>query len=423
MYLTFHLALMSLLLATLMLVVRGEMRRIVFALVGAGWLGTVAGFAVQWTSPGRPIRTEDLWTYPQFQPVRQATDLVSLGLRDLYYLALNPNTVLCFLLLFAVGLLVSLYAKPLAAPNVFSCRRLQIRGATIYGACLICQLLFVPALWTHKSDSAQFLGRFSASYMFVIAANLALLAGLLLVIWRYRQIKMFLGNRSRLLSASILIVTLTGLTLLAAPQARSMYITAQNLLFVSALSLLVISWWEWTAANKSLHMNWLRPLPLLYTAAALLVVFAVISVPRYFVAVGALRQWSSVAFMFATTGLVCGYCVGRGFSRHDDSIRARVRLASGVVLVIAYASIVIGQIRLLPDFAAFAREWDERHALLLEFKDKGQTHVEIPPRAFDLKAFLFTPAIVPDDGFDKFDLRHSLLEFCGLESITLISAD
>lgn len=418
-YLTFQLAFMSLLLAILSVFAPRAMRRIVFALIGAGWLGTVAGFAVQWTSPGRPLRTEVIWRYPQFQPVRQLSDLVSLGLHDLYDMALNPNTVLSFLLLFAAGLLVSRYAKPRALPTVFSKRLRNIDGRLVYTACLILQFMFVPVLWTHRSDNAQFLGRFSAAYMFVVIFNLALLAGLLLVIWRYRQIQMFLNNGSRHLSASVLVVTLIALTLLAAPQVRSIHITAQNLLFVTALSLLVISWWEWTSASASLPVIWLRPLPIVYTAAALLVVAAVISVPRYFVAMGALRQWSSIAFMLATTGLVCGYCVGRSISRHDDSIRASVKRASLVVFVIAYASIVIGQLRLLPNFAAFAREWDERHTLLLELKNSGETHVEIPPRAFDLKVFLFTQKIVPDDGYDDVDLGNSVLEFYGLESITL----
>ncbi len=81
---------------------------------------------------------------------------------------------------------------------------------------------------------------------------------------------------------------------------------------------------------------------------------------------------------------------------------------------------MIGQLRLIPDFAQFASEWDERHTLLLELKDSGQTNVRIPPRAFNLDIFLVHGEIVAETGYDP---DESLLEFYGLESITLTTED
>ena len=88
MYLVFQLAFMSLLLALLFVFTVRTLRWKVFALIGAGWLGTLASFAVQWSSPGREIRTERIWQFAQFQPIRDlARACESVCLIDLYQLA------------------------------------------------------------------------------------------------------------------------------------------------------------------------------------------------------------------------------------------------------------------------------------------------------------------------------------------------
>ena len=247
-YLIFQLAFMSFLLAILLAFTRGTLRWKVLLLIGGGWLGTVASLAVQWTAPGRSIRSEAIWQYPQFQPIRHLPDLASHALYDTYHLAVNSDTIVSFTLLFAVGMLVSLGNKPTSLPAIFTSGHKFAGGKLPYVAALIVQLIFIPILWTHSSDDAQFFGRFSVAFMPVVMMNIALIAGIPLLIWRCPQIQAFLRKEPKRLPAYVLIVMLVSLMLLAAPQLRDMHWNAVNFLVATALSLLAVAWWEWTSA-------------------------------------------------------------------------------------------------------------------------------------------------------------------------------
>ena len=415
-YLVFQLAFMSLFLAIMFAFTTGKLRWKVVALIGSGWFGTIASLAVQWTSPGRSLRAEVIWQYPQFQPIRHLPDLVGLGLRDLYNLAMDQETIIGFMLLFAIGMLASQWAKPRLLPTVFSGGASIGNGRLPYLAGLALQLGFFPVIWAHRSDNPLFFGRFSLTFMTVVMMNIALIAGFLLTVWRFRQVSAFLRRHQRRLPAYVLIVTLIGLTLLAAPQLREIHMNAVIFLFVSALSLLALAWWEWTSAMTDRVEKTFRLFPLASTGVALLSVAALIIVPRYFVGIGALRHWSAAAFVLVTQGLVWGVVVGQSLRRLGENAQERLRRASAVIFVIAYAIIVIGQIRLIPDFAQFAREWDQRHALLLELKESGQTQVSIPRRAFDLDIFLLHGEIVSET---RKDFSGALLHYYGFESITV----
>ena len=414
MYLVFQLAFMSFMLAILFAFTRGTLRWKVLMLIGGGWLGTVASLAVQWTAPGRSIRAEAIWQYPQFQPMRHLPDLASLALRDTYHMVVNQETIVSFMLLFAVGMFVSLGVKPTSLPAIFSSDHKFAGGKLPYFAGLIVQLIFIPILWTHSSNDAQFFGRFSVTFMAVVIMNMALIAAILLLIWRLPQIQAFLRREPKRLPVYVLIVMLVVLMLLAAPQMRDMHKNAVIFLVATALSLLAVAWWEWTSYLSDPWAKRLNLIALASTVLALLSVAALITVPRWFVGVGAPRHWSAAAFVLVTQGLVWGFAIGLSIKRQGESGQVRLQMASVVIFTIAYASIVISQVRLMPDFAVFAREWDDRHALLLELKKSGQKHIEIPPRAFDLEDFILGGVIVADDGFPK-----ALLDYYEFDSITL----
>ncbi len=242
-YLVFQLAFMSLFLAIMFAFTTGKLRWKVVALIGSGWLGTIASLAVQWTSPGRSIRTEVIWQYPQFQPIRHLPDLVSLGLRDLYNLAMDQETIIGFMLLFAIGMLASQWAKPRLLPTVFSGGASIGNGRLPYLVGLALQLGFFSVIWAHRSDNPLFFGRFSMTFMAVVILNIALTASFLLLLWRYRQIQAHLRRKPTRLPALVLAFLLFGLLLLALPQLRDMHISALNFMFVSALCLLALAWW------------------------------------------------------------------------------------------------------------------------------------------------------------------------------------
>ena len=414
MYLVFQLAFISFLLVILFVFTTGALRWKVLALIGGGWLGTMASLAVQWTAPGRSIRAEAIWQYPQFQPIRNLHDLGTHALYDTYHMVVNQETIVSFMLLFAVGMFVSLSVKPTSLPGIFSADHKFAGGKLPYFAGLIVQLIFIPILWTHSSNDAQFFGRFSVTFMAVVIMNMALIAAILLLIWRLPQIQAFLRREPKRLPVYVLIVMLVVLMLLAAPQMRDMHKNAVIFLVATALSMLAVAWWEWTSYLSDPWAKRLNLIALASTVLALLSVAALITVPRWFVGVGAPRHWSAAAFVLATQGLGWGFAIGLNIKRQGESGQVRLQMASVVIFTIAYASIVISQVRLMPDFAVFAREWDDRHALLLELKKSGQKHIEIPPRAFDLEDFILGGVIVADDGFPK-----ALLDYYEFDSITL----
>ena len=164
MYLIFQVAFMSLSFGVCLLAIQTVGRQIAL-LLGAGWLGTMAGLALQWTAPGRLVRTDVLHEYPQFHPIRDPGALFDLGLRDLYDMATEPQVVAGALMLFALGLLLSIYAKPLSPPRLLSgfVERIPKRG--VYLAAGLLQLALLPGVWMHNSDEALILYRFSLSFL------------------------------------------------------------------------------------------------------------------------------------------------------------------------------------------------------------------------------------------------------------------
>ena len=96
--------------------------------------------------------------------------------------------------------------------------------------------------------------------------------------------------------------------------------------------------------------------------------------------------------------------------------RASLSAACALALVIVYGSIAISQVSDLPDFMTYAREWDERHELLLALSAAGEHDVVIPPASFDLAAFISTGDIVADKAYIS---DQHLRAYYGLDSITI----
>ena len=422
MYLVFQLAFMSFLLALVSVFTTGTLRWKVLALFSGGWLGTMASLAVQWTAPGRAIRAENFVEtfarHPEFQPTRHLPDLAYIALHETYELVVNQNTITSFLLLFAVGMLVSQGIRRKSLPAVFSGGHTVGSRTLPYVAGLLVQIVFVSVLWAHSSDEAKFFGRFSVTFMPVVIINVVLIAGVPLLIRRVHQLQAFLGKEPKRMWVYILLVMLFALILLAAPQLRDMHKYAQSFLIATALSMLAVVWWEWTSALSVPFEKRFSLLAIAGSVTSLMIVAALVTVPRWFAGeAGGTRVWSSAAFLLVTQGLVWGFTIGQSIrlpGASGQNWQARLQLASAVVFVIAYASIVLGQLRLMPDFIVFAREWDERHTLLLDLKETGQKHIEIPFRAFDLRQFLLHGQIVGEKG----DTWPGLLEYYGFDSIT-----
>jgi len=144
-------------------------RRPTLLLLMAGMFGTVASAVVMLTAPGVQSRAE--WTANFVQPVRALQELLDLSVaRGVEYLT-DANAFAGFALVFALGMAAAQIA---CRPSRADTRPLRagVPSAPLYAGLAI-QLLFVPFLWSHASDSPQFFGRFSLPYMAVVILNLA----------------------------------------------------------------------------------------------------------------------------------------------------------------------------------------------------------------------------------------------------------
>lgn len=420
MTLVVQLAFMTLLLGLLLICLPRPLPRPVCGLLGAGWLGALASLAAQWTAPGRLKRTEAIWEYPQFHPKRDLSELLRLGLRDLHELAADPEVVTGFLLLFALALMLSLGARSLRLPASRMSAWGAANGRLFYGAGLLVQTLILPAVWLHKSDHALFLGRFSPSYMVAVLVNGALLIGFLLMLWRNKELRAWLSEGPRRRPAWALAMLAGGLALFALPILRDMHITAQNLFFLSALSVIAVAWREWASARLESAEGWLLALPLACTVLVLLSVAALVTVPRFMVGLGAARHWTAAAFGFVSLGLVWGFVLGRSLLSQGELARRRIRWTCSFVMAVTYLSIVTSQLSQLPGFMTMARDWDARHALLVAAADRGEAHAIVPPNSFSQGIFLTYGEIAPET---RRSHGGAMLDYYGLESITVAEAD
>ena len=418
MYVIFQVALMSLSFGACLLAIQTVGRRIAF-LLGAGWLGTLASLALQWTAPGRLVRTERLHEYPQFRPVRDLGALFELGLRDLYDMATEPQVLAGALMLFALGLLLSIYGRPLSPPRVFAGVFMRMPKRMIYLAAGIVQLALLPGVWTHSSDEALILSRFSLSFLPVVILNLVLILCFMAAAWRYPAWQSALSRDSRWARAFVRLVCVLALGLLILPGLRAINLTAQHVVILSALCLLAVAWREWTEGKGDEAQVELSAAAIVCTAIGLLSVAALITVPRMFVGVGDPRHWPAAAYVFVALGLIWGVAFGQNARQLSRPWRTSLTGACVLAVVIVYTSIVTSQLNDLPNFMTYAREWDERHELLLAISEAGERDAVIPPRTFDLERFLTSGEMVADTG----NLGgQAVLKFYDLDSIKVDGA-
>ncbi|MCY3780671.1 MAG: hypothetical protein OXG78_10210, partial [Chloroflexi bacterium] len=343
---------------------------------------------------------------------------------DVYGLVTHHETMAGFILLFALSLFMLPRIKGIRLPDVFS-RPLNIgRWARLpYMICLVLQCAYLPILWAHHSDNPVFFGRFSLTYIVAVIVNLAIIIALLLAIWRYRQFEDFLRLEQRRLTLYMMTILVCALIFLAAPELRNMHYKVVGVLFLSAFSFFVLAWWQLALLSHDPVIGRLSLLALIWSASSLATAAIIVSITLFMAGkIWSPRFLASVAFLFTASGLVWGFAIGTMHKRRnppDGKISILVSRLSALAFIVIYSGIVLGQIASFPHFTAFAREWQARDTLLREAAVSGQLHVEIPPTAFDLEAFLKRGEIVDDAGLDEWR-EGTLLNYYGLESITLI---
>ncbi len=393
---------------------RGNVRHNLTLLLGFGWLATIASLLIQGNSPGVALRLD--------------AESMSLGLAigDYFERALQAFGIAIqlvgqrrifggFALLFCISFGVSLfYFRPRANSSPDYTYRLS---APLLWLALLAQLLLLSLLWAHQSDDPQVFGRFSLAYTVTIGANALLVLFCVIGVWQRRRISIALAQNARLVWLSLCAALAAALILFGLTQIRSIHWRASSYFFLSALLTLTI-----LAGHLS---RWLRDKQLwsffLVAVLSMLVAWVLLgsSVFIGLVAKGYVKErtLTPAAYAVVISGLVWGACLGCLIKQwaHDRGASqkciARLGICSATVALVIGVGIASSQLRLVPDFARYAREWDARHQLILEQRDQGQLNVKVRPLSFNMPRFLG----LSEDPEVQF--RYAL-DYYGVDSIT-----
>ena len=222
----------------------------------------------------------------------------------------NPDAFAGFTMLVALGCLIMSHIYP-AQQESKTVRPIRITTIELLVP-VASQLIFLPVLWSHVSDTAVFFGRFSPGFMLVVLGNLALIACLSFVLWRIRSVDAFLRshNSETLAAMSVLLFVLICASVLILTHVVDIVGLAQIYLVSSVLVVLAILGRRLLAAARPLliwQLGVLAPLILLLACACLAgLIFVAIYGQGYVIS----RILEPVASLIVFSGLIWGAFLG-----------------------------------------------------------------------------------------------------------------
>ena len=259
---------------------------------------------------------------------------------------------------------------------------------------LLLQLAFVPLLWSHVSDNPQILGRFSLPFMLVICINGALSAAFLLLIWQDKRVGSMLGTRDGGLRVYVSVLLLGVLLVFGLTQLRSIDHRAATFLFTTAVLLVGICCWQVGIAYADSVIRRVGLYNLLWLVSTLIVIAAMVCIALYVQGTVVGRILAAAAFMQVVGGLLWGVLLGLSIMRVaavSETGRTWIRglkWVSAAVVLIILIGIAIGLTGPIDDMAKFAKEWDNRHLLMLRLRESGASDAEVPLLEFDVNKYL-----------------------------------
>ena len=392
-FVAFQAVFLSCCLLMALLLVRPAQRLRYVLVFGAGWLATLISLMIQLSAPGASARaTFIVQTYGQ--PDRSLATLLSKTLGWTIEHIRDPDVIIGFLMLMALGLLITLLERK--PRSTATAKPPALLLPAWLGFCLLVQLLFVPLLWAHTSDSPQLLGRFSPSYSVVICLNAAFILCFAVLIWQRKRINAHLQQYERslwIICCTILFVFVFAILLLLT-QIRNIHYRASFFLFMSAISVLATitqQIFSLTAVSSTSKLGWLG---LLSYGTALLAIAVTLFLAWFGRGFVALRILTPSAYLLVFPGLIWGVYIGCLIK--DNGLSSRLGLAwikglkfvSLIIVVVITTGIVLGQMALIPDFRIYAEEWDARHQSIIAMRAGGQTVIEVPPLPAEFTAYL-----------------------------------
>ena len=344
----------------------------------AACLGTIASLLLQVSAPGFAIRSSQTTNLNYLVlPVRELTALVgrTLDLTMLY--AGNQKNFAGFMLVAFAGMFLAMIAsKPIPANS--RALRLPAVNAPLAFA-LIVQLLFLPFLWTQRSDSIEVMGRFSYAFAVVVGINLLAILVFLALLWR-RRLGQWLERRDGLLiycNCVLLAVCL----LFTMTQVRSVHHSASSYLFFTTASLLIMLACHLTQISAEPRLTKLFLLTVYVTASAVIILAVMLAVKMYGVGFVIKRTLASVSYALIMAGMLNGITIGalmhRGFciAGAKPSWMRRTSLLCLLVAITIAVGIVIGQGKRIGYVNEYVRTWESQHQEIVRLRDEGDPAV------------------------------------------------
>lgn len=378
MFMVFQTVCFLFLLAGLLLFRRDQ--RPAVLLCAAALLGSALSWIVQLTAPGNLYRIANPIEFMGSQPPdRSPLPLVVETLEVAVPRLGHPPAFAGFMLMLAAGLYTALKLRqPPAAP---SARRpvLIPRWAPAFALCI--QLLLLPLLWSHSSDSAQVFGRFSASFASVIFIHLASSMVLAALLMKRGWFCALLHRRNTALQicgiALFIICALFALT-----QLRSIHWKTELYLFLSALCWILLLLSPLGSAPGDSQAG----------KALLLALSGITGAGLSFAALTAVSLWASgfvyprvyapALYMLMFSGLLMGWALGICIRRvelqseSDSRWRRWYERASLLLALMLAAGITLGQAQRIPYLAEGAQNWDAIHQEILQLITTGDPAID-----------------------------------------------
>lgn len=376
MYLVYQLSVLALITLFAVVFQSGSKRRTNLVLALAASLGTLAGLALVLNAPGFANRSAATVKGNFLSlTIQEQLNIAGHALNETLIYAGHPESFAGFMLVAFAAVFVLLSAGHPRRVDTAS-RRLHLAMAPLAFALLV-QLIFVPILWTHSSDSPRILSRFSYGFATVIGINLLLVAAAVLALsWR-RRLNALLQRRNGLMiycSSILLAVCL----LFMMTQVRTVHVKASAYLFFAALSLLIMLGGQLAGIANEPSLNRLFILTACVTAGAIITLASIVSVEIFLVRFVNRRSISAAVFALMLAAMLNGVTLG-ALIRHGFFLTGAngkwLRLGCLLVALAIGAGIVIGQGKRIRYVNEYVDIWESQHREIIRLRDAGDPAV------------------------------------------------
>ena len=406
-FVAFQLTFFTLCLLLVFVFLRSPLRPRYVRIFALAWLVTLGSAFIHLNSPGianRMATEARIFNQAVLRPTLEGDQKLDLALgsapeilRLTFRYIGHQQAFAGFVLLMCLGLLVMLL-KYRPQPIFKASESLKLASPLLWFG-LMFQLIYIPILWGHTSDHAQFFGRFSAGYMSVISLNIVFILAFAGLLWGRKRINAALEKHKQGLLFVFGIMVGIFLFLFALSQLRSIHYRASTYLFTTALVFLSMMTWILSFGVESKSAKKYGFAGLLACGLALISMVAIIFTALLGRGLVTPRILAPFAYLLVLSGLVWGVSLGFLLKKYpllDDIWLNLLKLGNLVIVLTVAAGIALGQAALIPDFQVFAKEWDARHQLIIAMRDEGQRNI-IVPRLSDATAGYVAATTLPGD--------------------------